>query len=158
MRARSAVLLLGSLFLLVGCAPQNPIEQVTQGDGDSVPPPEGIGNAIVIEDAEFRSNRGSLISILRDNIRGMSVSRENACPHIVLRGGIGRSQAAEVLVYVDGQRFSDTCILDSINIESIAWAEVYPSGVTQRAGYSTNAGGLILFFMKNSREARERGV
>lgn len=140
----------------MGCAPRNPIQQVAEGGSSSVDPPEGIGNAIVIKDAQLRSNRGSLISILRDNIRGMSVSRENACPHIVLRGGIGRSQAAEVLVYVDGQRFSDTCILDSINIESIAWAEVYPSGVTQRPGYTTNAGGLILFFMKNGPEARAR--
>lgn len=158
MRVRSCILLIGSVFLLIGCAPRNPIQQATEGGGSSVDPPQGVGNAIVIEDAEFRSNRGSIISILRDNIRGMSVSRDNACPHIVLRGGVGRSQAAEVLIYVDGQRFSDTCILDSINIESIAWAEVYPGGVTQRPGYSTNAGGLILFFMKNSAEARARGV
>ncbi len=158
MRPRSAVLFLASVFFIVGCAPRNPIEQVTGRDGDSFEPPTGIGNAVVIPDDEFNSNRGSLISVLRDNIRGMSVSRENACPHIVLRGGIGRSQAAEALVYVDGQRFSDTCILDSINIESIAWAEVYPSGVTQRPGYTTNAGGLILFFMKNGEEARARGA
>ena len=116
----------------------------------------GIGNAVVIEDESLDSSRGSVISLLQDHVRGMSVSRTDACPHIVVRGGVGRSQAAEVLVYVDGQRISDTCILDALSVESISSVDGYPSGVTQRPGYHSNSGGLILVFMKDGPEDRER--
>jgi len=108
----------------------------------------GVGNAIVIRDESIDSSRGSLLTILQDHVRGMSVNQSSECPHIVLRGGMGRSQAAEALVYVDGQRFSDTCVLESINLETLASIEVYPSGVTQRPGYFSNSGGLILLFTK----------
>ena len=120
-------------------------------------PASDVGNAIVIEDEAIGGSRGSLISILRDHVRGMSVSRTDVCPHIVLRGEIGRSQVAEVLVYIDGQRMSDTCILDGLNTESIARIEVYPGGFTQRPGYTSNSGGLILVFTKGG-AAAPRGL
>jgi hypothetical protein len=134
---RSLTISAGGLALLsVGCA------------APATVPASDVGNAIVIEDASISTSRGSLVSILRDHVRGMSVSRTDVCPHIVLRGEIGRSQVAEVLVYVDGQRMSDTCILDGLNTESIARIEVYPGGFTQRPGYTSNSGGLILVFTK----------
>jgi hypothetical protein len=107
----------------------------------------GIGNAIVIGDESFGSASGSILTVLKTHIRSMSVASSDGCPHIVLRPG--RSQTAEALVYVDGQRMSDTCILDGLNLEAIQRVEVYPSGVTQRPGYRTNTGGLILVFTKN---------
>jgi hypothetical protein len=117
-------------------------------NADGTTPTAGPGNAIVIEDESIDTSRGSLLSIMQDHVRGMSVARDGDCPHIVLRGGIGRSQAAEALVYVDGQRFSDTCVLETLNLETIGSIEVYPSGVTQRPGYFSNSGGLILIFTK----------
>jgi hypothetical protein len=116
----------------------------------------GAGNAIVIEDEAIDSSRGTLLTIMQDHVRGMTVNRSADCPHIVLRGGMGRSQAAEALVYIDGQRFSDTCVLDTVNLETIATIEVYPSGVTNRPGYFSNSGGLILVFTKSA-PAREAG-
>jgi hypothetical protein len=109
----------------------------------------GPGNAIVIEGPSLNPSRGSLISILQDHVRGMNVQRTDGCPRIVMRGGLGRSQVAEALVYVDGQRMADTCVLEGLNIESIERIEAYPSGVSQRPGYTTNTGGLILVFSKN---------
>jgi hypothetical protein len=129
------VLLSAGLLLSAGCA------GAAQGNS------AGIGNAIVIGDESFGSGSGSVLTVLKTHIRSMSFAPTDGCPHIVLRPG--RSQAAEALVYIDGQRMSDTCILDGLNTESIQRVEVYPSGITQRAGYRTNAGGLILVFTKN---------
>ena len=140
-------LLLATPMLFAACASLNQIPEET---GESA----GIGNAIVIEDESFASGRGSVISIIQNNVRGMNVSRTDVCPHIVLRGGGGRSQATEALIYVDGQRMSDTCILESLNIDAIGRVEVYPGGITQRPGYRSNNGGLILVFMKNGTDAR----
>jgi hypothetical protein len=108
----------------------------------------GVGNAVVIDDESIDPSRGSLLDIMQDHVRGMSVAREGDCPHIVLRAGAGRSQAPEALVYIDGQRFSDTCVLDTLNLETIGSIEVFPSGVTTRPGYFSNRGGLILVFTK----------
>ena len=113
---------------------------------------DGIGNAIVVGDESFGSGSGSILSVLQNHVRGMSVAQTDDCPHIVLRAG-ARSQVAEALVYVDGQRMSDTCILDGLNLESVDHIEVYPSGVTQRPGYHSNSGGLILVFTKNGPQA-----
>ena len=88
-------------------------------------------------------------------MRGMSVQRTEGCPRIVMRGGLGRSQVAEALVYLDGQRMSDTCVLDGLNASSLERIEAYPSGVTQRPGYTTNTGGLILVFSKNGPAQRQ---
>lgn len=138
--------LAGSALLLTSCATLNRI-------GDENAASAGIGNAIVIEDASLENSRGGVLTILQSHVMSMSVARDRACPHIVLRGGAGRSQAAEALVYVDGQRMSDTCVLESLNVESIERAEVYPSGVTTRPGYRSNNGGLILIFMKDGRDS-----
>lgn len=137
---------LGTLAF-AGCSTLNQIADENGGNS-------GIGNAIVIEEQSLSPARGGVVTIMQSHVRGMLVDRNTGCPHIVLRGGPGRSPAAEPLVYIDGQRISDTCILDGLNVESIARAEVYPSGVTHRPGYHSNSGGLILIFMKNGEDAR----
>jgi hypothetical protein len=136
--ARRFVLL--SVLLAAGCA-----GAARRSDGTTG---AGVGNAIVIDDESIDSSRGSLLTIMQDHVTGMSVNRDLECPRIVLRGGMGRSQAAAPVVYVDGQRFSDTCVLDSLNLEAIGSVEIYPSGVTTRPGYFSNSGGLILVFTK----------
>ena len=146
MIARSIAL--AGAVLCAGCAPA----RTADGTGSGA----GVGNAIVIPDESLEISRGSLLTIMQDHVRGMRVARTDECPHVVLRGGVGRSQAAEVLVYLDGQRMSDTCILEGLNIESIGHIEVYPGGVTQRPGYTSNSGGLILVFMKSG-PAQRRG-
>jgi len=109
----------------------------------------GPGNAIVIEGESLDPSRGSVVTILQDHVRGMSVQRAEGCPRIIMRGGMGRSQIAAALVYVDGQRMSDTCVLDGLDVSAITRIEAYPGGVTQRPGYTSNTGGLILVFSKN---------
>ncbi|MQA89598.1 MAG: hypothetical protein GEU90_05120 [Gemmatimonas sp.] len=145
MKLRPAALA-SAVLLLSGCASLNNIAD-QRGSGG------GVGNAIVVEDEDFESSRGSMLSILQMHVRSMSVSRADVCPRIVVRAGAGRSQTANPLVYVDGQRMSDTCVLDALSVESVSSAEVYPSGVTNRPGYHSNSGGLILIFMKNGNEA-----
>ena len=104
----------------------------------------------MIEGESLAAGRGGIIPVLQDHVRGMQVQRTSGCPRVVMRGGLGRSEVAEALVYLDGQRMSDTCILDALALESLQRIEAYPSGVTQRPGYVTNTGGLILIFSRNS--------
>ena len=133
--------LLASAAILLGAC--GSLNQVVDEDAASA----GVGNAIVIGDESFEPSRGSAISIIQNHVRSMSVARKDACPRIIVRPG--RSQASEALVYVDGQRMNDTCVLEALSVESISRVEVYPSGVTQRPCYRSNSGGLILVFMKN---------
>jgi hypothetical protein len=52
------------------------------------------------------------------------------------------------LVYLDGTRTRDTCILEQLRATDVERVEIYPMGVTTRPGYSTHPHGLILVFMR----------
>lgn len=138
---------LTSFLLLSACAT---LSQIPEESGRSA----GVGNAIVIGDETFEPSRGSVLSIIQSRVRGMTVTRTEICPRIIVRGGGSRSQVADAVVYVNGQRISDTCILEGLDVEAVSSVEVYPSGVTQRPGYHSNSGGLILVFMKDGSDAR----
>lgn len=145
MISRSVCLASAALFL-TSCGSFNQINSNRAASS-------GVGNAIVIEEDQFAANRGTVVRVIQNNVRGVLVSRQDGCPHITLRGGASRSAGNDALVYVDGQRFSDSCILENLDTESVGLVEVYPSGVTSRPGYHSNSGGLILVFMKDGSTA-----
>lgn len=92
----------------------------------------------------------SLITLLQMRVRNMDVRRRSGvCPEIEFRGRSSISMPASPSVYVDGQHASDTCVLDLISPVDVDYLEVYPMGVSNRAGYFSNSGGLILVFTKN---------
>ena len=51
------------------------------------------------------------------------------------------------IVYVDGARAIDTCILESLRTQDVESVELYPMGFTSRPGYASHAHGLILVFL-----------
>ena len=117
----------------------------------------GVGNTeasrsstrrIVIEVPEQGSP--SLVSLIQMRVRNLDVRRRSGlCPELDFRGRSSISMPTNPSVYVDGQHASDTCVLDLISPLDVAFLEVYPMGVSNRVGYFSNSGGLILVFTKN---------
>lgn len=97
-----------------------------------------------------QSTPASLVTLLQMRVRNMDVRRQSGrCPEIEFRGRSSISMPTSPSVYVDGQHASDTCVLELISPMDVDYLEVYPMGVSNRAGYFSNSGGLILVFTKN---------
>jgi len=74
----------------------------------------------------------------------------NQCPVIVLRGKDSITGNSDPDVYVDGTRTTDTCPLTTIQAIQASRVEVYPQGVTSRAGYPSRGHGLVLVFLRRA--------
>lgn len=91
----------------------------------------------------------TLLSLLQMRVRNVDVRRSGTCPEIDFRGRGSIMMPAAPSVYVDGQHASDTCVLEMIAPVDVDYLEVYPMGVSNRAGYFSNSSGLILVFTRN---------
>ena len=69
------------------------------------------------------------------------------CPMLEMRGKDSMAGSNDPDVYVDGTRTTDTCPLVTIQAISTERIEVYPLGMTSRAGYPSSGHGLILIFL-----------
>jgi hypothetical protein len=119
--------------------------------GRLAPEREAATTSWVVTEAELdRSGSGNLLTAVAARIRSMSVSRPRGeCPEIILRGPTSMTRGSPPGVYVDGTRAINTCVLDQLTPGDVARVEVYPMGMTRRPGYHTQAGGLILVFMRD---------
>jgi hypothetical protein len=101
------------------------------------------GSATVIAGSELS---GNLLQSLRNRVPSMAVSeRSGECPRISFRGQRALEHRPPT-VYVDGAMMLDTCILNQIGSTEVDYVEVYPNGLTGRAGVQSNPSGLILVF------------
>jgi hypothetical protein len=69
------------------------------------------------------------------------------CPSVQLRGRKSLYGSSDPVVYVDGTRTVNSCVLEMLSTWDINRVEVYPMGVSNRPGYAANPNGLILVFM-----------
>src|SRR4051812_33569273 len=114
-------------------------------DRDEEAGPHRSQIAYVVNEEEFDRGGANLLSTLEHHVAAMSVRHPRGeCPVISLRG-----PASDPVVYVDGTRASNTCVLDTISPNDVHRVEIYPMGVTQRAGYFSQPGGLILVFTRD---------
>jgi hypothetical protein len=111
-------------------------------------PAERAGNAIVISFEQIQGGGASLLRLVRHRVASMQVRETTGCPDVTLRGAKSIHSVSVPSVYVDGQRAANTCILEMLNTNDVQRVEVYPGGVTHRAGYHANGAGLILVFMR----------
>jgi len=132
-----------------GMAPAGPVGS-TFAPGRGGEMPRRVGNAMIMEGAQLYERSGNVLSILRSRIGNMQVRSTDGCPAIVLRGQKTVVTSSNPLVYVNGQRTSDTCILESMQAADVARVEVYPMGVTSRPGYLAHPHGLILVFLRGA--------
>jgi len=107
------------------------------------------GGAIVLDSTVLAYEHTSVLDALVNNVPNFLVRQTSGCPIIAMRQTRGLPADSNPLVYVDGTRAANTCILESEQSTDIAFIEVYPSGVTTRQGYVPAPGGLILLFTRS---------
>ncbi|HEU5207781.1 MAG TPA: hypothetical protein VFU06_00105 [Longimicrobiales bacterium] len=116
----------------------------------SAPEAREESTAMVIDEHELEHAAGNVLNILPSHVAGMRIKRTDSCPEILMRGTRSLMSSNDPVVYVDGTRSGNTCILETLVPSEIHRIEVYPMGVTQRPGYRNSPNGLILVFMKTS--------
>jgi hypothetical protein len=135
-------------LLALGCATAPPEER---GAADA-PATRNTGSAIVLEGEDFRGRGQTLLRIMAERVSGMSVNYGGQCPSIQIRGRKSLFGNNDPLIYVDGARALNTCVLDDMSPDPVQRVEVYPSGVSYRPGYDTSRNGLILVFVLDGSE------
>jgi hypothetical protein len=137
-------------FLAAGCAAA-PAEGPAATDG--APNARNTGSAIVLDADDFQGRGQTLLRLMAERITGMSVNYGGPCPAIQLRGKKSLFGSNDPLIYVDGARALNTCVLDDMSPDPVSRVEVYPGGVSHRPGYDTSRNGLILVFVLNGAES-----
>jgi TonB-dependent Receptor Plug Domain len=116
-------------------APEEPQE-------DRAPHAEASATRIVLDSMVLRGGDPNLLHLLRAHVPTMSVhTGARHCAEITLRGQQSVLESNDPVIYVDGTRAADTCVLEMLNVAEIELVEVYPQGV--RSGYMTSPTGLI---------------
>lgn len=133
-----------ALLALAGCG------HVTPQPGGPEPDPDAraFSRAIVVDGHDLDAHTTNLLSALRRRIAGMQVSYTGNCPDVVLRSRKSIFGDNSPIVYVDGARASNTCVLEQLQPSDVSRIEVYVQGITPRTGYESHANGLILVFMR----------
>lgn len=146
---RLAAVLASAGTLLAGCIGTVRTDAAAGAPGRS-------GSAIIITQAQIRAAGTGLLDGLRGKVNSMRVSRMagRRCPLITLRGARTFIGSSDPQVYVDGTPMLDTCILDQIRTREVEHVEIYPGGVSTRAGYRSSPNGLILVFLTGGPPAR----
>lgn len=148
MRKIAGPLLLGALGLAAcgGTWGATPVQEL-QGNG--VAAAEG---ATVVTAEELHRSTGSVLRALMGKVPNMKVSfiGLERCPAITLRHYEDIHGNNFPLVYLDGTRANNTCILESVQAYDLERVEVYPMGFTRRPGYGTHTQGLILLFSRTT--------
>lgn len=135
------------LFLMLsmgGCAPAPPSGQTARSDRNI----RTRNGAIILTGVVLTEARGSILAAMEGSVPNLRVRmRPRGCPAINVRNQTAYRRQVSPLVYVDGARATDTCILDSLRAQDVESVEIYPMGFTTRPGYASHAQGLILVFL-----------
>lgn len=110
----------------------------------------GGRNAYVIERDDLVDSDRSALGVMVGRVPNLRVDRTGRCPALSLRGTSSVTQSSNPVVYIDGTRAMDTCILDGLRAADLRRVEVYPAGVAPGTGYTTSGTGLILLFSRRS--------
>ena len=118
--------------------------------GASPSPRNSTGSGIVFSGPELREYGGTLLAFLYARISGMVVDHgSQPCPSVQLRGRKSLFGSNDPVVYVDGARTANICVLEMLSTWDISRVEVYPMGVSNRPGYVAHPNGLILVFVQD---------
>ena len=147
MRAITTAVLTAGALTLGACGGSWRATPPTPLDGNGVAGSEG---AHVVTAQELHASNGSVLRAIMGKVPNMKVNFVglDRCPAVTLR------RAKEIhgnnfpLVYLDGTRANNTCILESVPAYDLDRVEIYPMGFTTRPGYATHPQGLILLFSR----------
>jgi hypothetical protein len=132
----------------MGCATTTDRSPAASGE----PPGRGGASAIVLDGAEMQGRGQTLLRLLAERVVGMSINYGGPCPKIAIRGAKSLFGSNDPLIYVDGARALNTCVLDDMSASTVKRVEIYPAGVAQKPGYDSSRNGLILVFVLDGRE------
>jgi hypothetical protein len=110
------------------------------------------GTAIVVDGEDIKGRAQTLLRLLDERVSSLDVNYGGPCPSIVIRGHKSLFGSNDPLIYVDGARALNTCVLDDLTTDVVKRIEVYPSGQAHRPGYDSSRNGLILVFVLDGRE------
>ncbi len=147
-RMTGAVLVLGALGL--GACASGWTATPKQGmDGNGVNAADG---ATVVTAEELHGSNGSVLRAIMGKVPNMKVNfiGLDRCPAITLRHYKDIHGNNFPLVYLDGTRTTNTCILETLPAYDLDRVEIYPMGFTKRPGYGTHTQGLILLFSRTA--------
>ena len=140
------------LFLMLsmgGCAPAQPPGPSARGDGRI----RTRNGATILTGVTLTETQGSILAAMEGRVPNLRVRiRPQGCSAINLRNQTAYRPVSP-LVYVDGARATDTCILESLRAQDVESVEIYPMGFTTRPGYASHAHGLILVFLLGAKSA-----
>lgn len=137
--------------VLAGCATR-PFDRSTEPGGKPLGTTTA-GTIVISGDALSGDATLTVMDVLRKAVPQMRTARAadaNRCPTVELRGRDSIRGSSNPAIYVDGARTIDTCPLVTMQAMDARLIEVYPLGVTSRAGYPTNGQGLILIFVQRA--------
>ena len=150
MSSNSSLLIPLALSALLAACATKPFDRSTEPGASS----RGIttsGSVVISGDALRSDPTLTLLDAVRramPQARTAGTGDPTSCPIIELRGKDLITGDSNPTVYVDGVRAVDTCPLTMIQAINAKLVEVYPLGVTSRAGYLSNPHGLILVFLQ----------
>ena len=148
--SRSVLPSLALWGLALGCATSRTYDRSTDPAGKPLKP-QTSGTTIVTDGLSADPGRTVLDAIRRAmpqvKVTGWTA---NYCPMVELRGKDSVAGNSDPDIYVDGTRTVDTCPLSTLPAMQTARIEVYPMGVTSRAGYPSRGHGLIIIFLRRA--------
>jgi hypothetical protein len=136
-------------LLLVACATTQSFDKETEPGGKPLPP--ATTNTVVLTGAALSGDPGlTVLDVIRRAMPQLRISgwSSDQCPILTLRGQDTVLGNPSPSVYVDGTHAVNTCPLTTLQAVNARRVEVYPGGVTPRAGYENSGHGLILIFLK----------
>ena len=156
LRSRPVPPLLALPLLVLGCATSRPFDRSTEPGGKPLPPTTA-GSVILTGEALSADPGRTVLDAIRRAMPQLHISGWSPytrCPVVELRGKDSVAGSSNPDVYVDGTRTVDTCPLVTLQAMEARRVEVYPLGITPRAGYPSSSHGLILIFVQRADSSR----
>jgi len=132
---------------ITGCAPNLANSTTDLADPDAQIRNSGVSGTILTAE-QLRYESGSILDVMTRHIVSMNVDKSYNCPSLGLRGINTSPGIIEPVIYVDGIKSVDTCILEMLTVHDVSRIEVYPSGISPHPGLFGNSRGLILVFTR----------
>ncbi|HEX6806968.1 MAG TPA: hypothetical protein VF118_03210 [Gemmatimonadaceae bacterium] len=137
---------LAGAVMLIACAGHSaPKTQSAPSERDV----KSSGDAIILSGNLLHQQSRSLLTLMKARVPSIEIVDDQPCPDVYLRGRSTIIRPSNPAIYVDGQRATNTCVLDMVNVLDLERVEIYPSG-NPRGGYLSDPYGVILLFLQTS--------
>ena len=139
----------GLLMILLTSATACSVSRESRSDaGTSGLPGNNSPSGVVLSGPALQEHGGTLLAFLFGRVSGLAVDYSTyPCPSVQIRGRKSLYGSNDPIVYVDGARAVNSCVLEMLSTRDISHVEVYPMGVSHRPGYEAHPNGLILVFL-----------